>query len=171
MKYLGVDVARMGNDFSVVTVVDEADNIFTVQRIEFYSKIELMQLVGWVNLIADEEKPDKIIIDMIGVGAGVLDRLNEMGLPVVGVNVAEKPTRESDKFMNKKSEMFWNLRKLFENGNIRLTKTKNLQKLIAELSGMKFEFSNGKLQITDPDKFPDFTASLALACYGTTVSA
>ena len=171
MKYLGVDVARMGNDYSVITVVDEADSIFTVQRIEFYSKIELMQLVGWVNLIADEEKPDKIIIDMIGVGAGVLDRLNEMGLPVVGVNVAEKPTREPDKFMNKKSEMFWNLRKLFENGNIRLTKTKNLPKLIAELSAMKFDFSNGKLKIKDPDKSPDFADSLALACFGPTVSA
>jgi len=39
MKYLGVDVARMGNDYSVITVVDETDNIYTVNRIEFYSKI------------------------------------------------------------------------------------------------------------------------------------
>ena len=122
MKYLGVDVARMGNDYSVITVVEELDNVFTLQRIEFFSKIELMQLVGWVKHIAEEENPNKIIVDAIGVGAGVVDRLAELGLPIVGVNVAEKPTRESDKFLNKKSEMFWNLRKLFENGNIKLNR-------------------------------------------------
>jgi hypothetical protein len=171
MRFAGVDVARMGNDYSVVTVVDLDDDRFTVQRIDFFSKIELMQLVGWVKLISDEEKPDKIMIDAIGVGAGVFDRLNEMGLPVIAVNVAEKPTKEPDKFMNKKSEMFWNLRKLFENGNIRIRKIKNYERLMGELSVMKFEFSSGKLKIKDPDKSPDFADSLALACFGPTVSA
>jgi len=171
LKYCGVDVARMGNDYSVVTVVDLDDDIFTVQRIDFYSKIELMQLVGWVKLIFDDEKPDKIMIDAIGVGAGVFDRLNEMGLPVIAVNVAEKPTKEPDKFLNKKSEMYWNLRKLFENGKIRLKKIKNIERLMAELSAMKFDFQNGKLKVKDPDKSPDFADSLALACFGPTVSA
>ena len=171
MKYCGFDVARMGNDYSVITVVEEFENIYTVNRIEFYSKIELMQLVGWVKLIADEEKPDKIMVDVIGVGAGVHDRLKEMGLPVIAVNVAEKPTRESDKFLNKKSEMYWNLRKLFEGGTIKIKKSKNHEKLVAELSVMKFEFSSGKLKIKDPDKSPDFADSLALACFGPTVSA
>lgn len=170
MRFLGVDVARMGNDYSVVTSVDFEEDVFTVRRIEFFSKIELMQLVGWVNLIADEEKPDKIMVDAIGVGAGVFDRLKEMGLPVVAVNVAEKPTKEPDKFMNKKSEMYWGLRKLFEGGNIKLNKTKNLEKLMAELSVMKFDFSNGKLKIVDPKKSPDFADSLALACFGPILS-
>lgn len=172
MRFLGCDIARMGNDYSVLTVVDYVDDVFTVRRIDFFSKIELMSLVGWINTIADEEKPDKIMVDAIGVGAGVFDRLNELGLPVIAVNVAERPTRDPDKFQNKKSEMYWDLRKLFENGKIKLTKTKNIEKLMAELSVMKFKYeSNGKMKIIDPEKSPDFADSLALACFGPVLSA
>ena len=44
MKYCGFDVARMGNDYSVLVNVEYVDNKFTVRQIDFFSKMELMEL-------------------------------------------------------------------------------------------------------------------------------
>ncbi len=172
MKYCGFDVARMGNDYSVLINVEYVDNKFTVRQIDFFSKMELMELCGWGIQIFKKLSPDKIMVDMIGVGAGVHDRLKEQGYPVVGVNVAESPCMGGEDFKNKKGEMYWHLRGLFERQEILIPKIPNHTKLLAELSSMKYKYdSGGKLQIVDPDKSPDFADALALACYGPIISA
>ncbi len=170
--YTGFDVARMGNDYSVLISVGHNDNKFTVRQIDFFSKIELMELCGWGIQIFKKIGPEKLMVDVIGVGAGVHDRLKELGYPVVDVNVAEAPCRNSEDFKNKKAEMYWNLRGLFERQEIILPKIPNHAKLMAELSSMKYKYdSSGKLQIVDPEKSPDFADALALACYGPIISA
>ena len=40
------------------------------------------------------EKPKEILVDSIGLGAGVVARLREMGLPARGDHVAESPAVE-----------------------------------------------------------------------------
>ena len=42
------------------------------------------------------ERPQEILIDVIGLGAGVVDRLAEQNLPVRGVNVAEAPSTKKN---------------------------------------------------------------------------
>ena len=42
---------------------------------------------------------------------------------------------------------------------------------MAGLAAIMFECSSGELKIVDPSKSPDFADSLALACFGPTVSA
>jgi hypothetical protein len=37
----------------------------------------------------EKNRPEAIFVDVIGVGGGVVDRLRELGLPVVGINVGE----------------------------------------------------------------------------------
>jgi len=170
--YTGFDVARMGNDYSVLISVGHNDNKFTVGQIDFFSKIELMELCGWGIQIFKKIGPEKVMVDVIGVGAGVHDRLKELGYPVVGVNVAEAPCRNSEDFKNKKAEMYWHLRGLFERQEIIIPKISHHAKLVAELSSMKYKYdSSGKLQIVDPEKSPDFADALALACYGPIISA
>jgi len=172
LKYCGFDVARMGNDYSVLINVDHTEGKFTVRQIDFFSKIELMELCGWSIQIFKKLAPDKTMVDIIGVGAGVHDRLKEQGFPVVGVNVAEAPCRNAEDFKNKKAEMYWNLRGLFERQEIIIPKIPHHTKLQAELSAMKYKYdSSGKLQIVDPEKSPDFADALALACYGPIISA
>jgi len=171
MKYCGFDVARMGNDYSVLINITYDEKV-RVERIDFFSKMELMELCGWSIQLFKKMAPDKIMVDMIGVGAGVYDRLREQGYPVVGVNVAEAPCRNIEDFKNKKAEMYWNLRNLFEKGEIEIPDIPNRNKLVAELSKMKYTYdSKGKLQIVDPtEKSPDFADALALACYGPIIS-
>ncbi len=171
-RYAGFDVARMGNDYSVLVNVEHVNNKFIVRQIDFFSKIELMELCGWSVQSFRKTVPEKIMVDVIGVGAGAHDRLKELGFPVVGVNVAESPCSKTEDFRNKKAEMYWHLRGLFERQEIVIPKIPNHAKLIAELSSMKYKYdSSGKLQIVDPEKSPDFADALALACYGPIISA
>jgi phage terminase large subunit len=52
-------------------------------------------------------EPSQILVDVIGIGAGVVDRLGELGLPVVAVNVAEVPAMESSMCDRLRDELWW----------------------------------------------------------------
>jgi len=53
-----------------------------------------MDTTGRVARIANEFSPTAIRADEIGIGAGVVDRLNELKVPnVEGVNIARKASR------------------------------------------------------------------------------
>ena len=42
-------------------------------------RLDTMQAAGWVKQVIDADKPRRVFIDVGGVGAGVYDRLAEMG--------------------------------------------------------------------------------------------
>ena len=72
-----------------------------------------MQLVGKIKHIIDTERPHKVFIDCIGIGAGVVDRLHEMGYEcVVGVNVA-RAANNPDQFLNLRAELWSEMRDWF----------------------------------------------------------
>ncbi len=50
-----------------------------VEKVESKSKLDTMQAAGWCKQIIDKDRPKRFFIDVGGVGAGVYDRLNEMG--------------------------------------------------------------------------------------------
>lgn len=50
-----------------------------VEKIESRSKLDTMAGAGWAKQVIDTEKPVRMFIDVGGVGAGVYDRLIEMG--------------------------------------------------------------------------------------------
>ena len=60
----------------------------------------LMELVGWIYREYQDrkpaERPEKILVDVIGMGGGVVDRLKELELPVVGVNVQDTALSTSE---------------------------------------------------------------------------
>jgi hypothetical protein len=89
MSVWGLDVARFGTDASAL--VKRKGNV--VYDIRTWRGLDLMELCGAVNAeIAAarfDEKPDQILVDSIGLGSGVVDRLRELGLPARGVNVSE----------------------------------------------------------------------------------
>lgn len=81
----GLDVARFGDDASVL--VKRRGNIVT--EIKMWRGLDLMQLTGAVVNEANLDRPAEICVDSIGLGAGVADRLREVGQPARDVNVAE----------------------------------------------------------------------------------
>ena len=135
---LAVDVARFGSDRSVI--LRRRGN--RVEEIRTFQKLDTMALTGWVIAAIKEFSPSRVVIDEIGVGAGVVDRLKEEGHPVRGVNVARR-ARDDNTFANLRGEGFWRLRDLFATGGISIP-TDN--QLIGELAALRYSYdSRGRI--------------------------
>lgn len=164
-KYLGVDVARYGSDHTVFTGIC-GDYVF---YIDGYQGKSTSRTVGEIVKLHREHSFEHIGVDDSGVGGGVTDQLEEMGLPVVAVNFGSV-AKENERFENLKAEIFWNLRVDLEQGRLSLP---NHAKLLDELPSILYEVSGkGKLRIVSKDKMkamgissPDYADSLAIAHY------
>ena len=83
---VGVDVARFGDDRTVYVVRQGADLL----HIEVHAKEDTMTTAGRAKRLRKKYKARAIYPDVTGLGAGVADRLREVGEPVVEVNFAAK---------------------------------------------------------------------------------
>lgn len=110
-KILSVDVARFGDDTSVIW---RRQGLFSeiAKRI---SNNNLMDLADAVSREIDVYNPDGKFVDEVGLGAGVIDRLNQLNRKVIGVNGSRK-AREHTKFSNKRAEMYNSLKDWMELG-------------------------------------------------------
>jgi phage terminase large subunit len=148
----GIDPGRGGDPTGFC---DRGPNsIFDLKELRYDN---LMQVVGWVKLRWDgtpaRYRPDEIFVDTIGLGAGVADRLAELGLPVVGVNVSESASM-ADRFVRLRPELWFAVREWFEGkdvlipGDLELTK-----KLVDELCSIEQKYtSNGKLDVESKEQ-------------------
>lgn len=64
-----------------------------VLKVESRAKLDTMQAAGWLKQVIDGEKPVRVFIDVGGVGAGVYDRLMEMGYEKIvrAINFGSSP--------------------------------------------------------------------------------
>lgn len=81
----GIDPARFGDDASVL-VKRRGDILLEIKR---WYGLDLMSLCGAIVNEMEMDKPEEILVDSIGLGAGVADRLRELGYNVRDVNVSE----------------------------------------------------------------------------------
>jgi len=140
---LGVDVARYGGDLTVYT--KKRGNVIT--EIITDAKMDTMEVTGKIVAMHQQDKYRKIKVDVIGIGSGVVDRLKELGLPVYGINVAESAI-DSEKYLNKRVELWFNMRDWLEYGRI-----PNDDGLIADLTAPQYKFtSKGQYQLESKDE-------------------
>ncbi len=157
-KILSCDIARDGSDSSVFTLIDYAKGVYRVRQIYSYEKSDTMQSTGRIKVIAKEFKVHRIIVDATGLGAGVVDRLNEIGFDNVEELIAGGAAENDDKFANLKAELYVRAKTLFERDKLRIIAN---EQLIKELTEIQFDYtSDGRLKIVDPRKSPDFADSL-----------
>lgn len=116
----GLDPARFGDDR---TALAKRKGNILLEPVRWWVKQDLMQTTGRVVREYEEtplnERPDEIVVDVNGMGAGVVDRMRESGLPVRGVNVAQLASRE-EQFQRQYSELWWMARDWFERGDCRV---------------------------------------------------
>lgn len=146
----GLDVARFGDD---TTAIAKRRGNVLLEPIREWKKLDLMQTCGIVarefRETPPERQPAAINVDVIGLGAGVVDRLRELGLPVRGVNVGESPSSRPDRYMRMRDELWWLMREWFETRAVTIPKDDGL---IAELVGPKYKLeSSGKIKIESKD--------------------
>lgn len=106
---LGVDPAAGGDNSAIVVKSAHLQEIVFNQKLQ-----DTMDLVGVIMEAVKKYKVDYIVVDNIGVGRGVCDRLKELGYNVRGVASGEKS--ETPGFFNLKAEWHWRQRKWLLSG-------------------------------------------------------
>jgi phage terminase large subunit len=144
----GLDVARFGSDKTALARRQGA----VITDISSWQGLDLMQTVGRVKAeydgLSPSQRPREILVDVIGMGGGVVDRLRELGLPVRGVNVGEAPSM-GDTYSNLRAELWFKMRGWLEQRTSRLPKN---DQLIAELTSIRYSFlSSGKMKAESKD--------------------
>ncbi len=108
---------------------------------------DTMVMTGWTaeHLKDFDRSSCEVMIDIVGIGRGVYDRLREIGFSwITGVNVSNSAFHP-DRFSRLRDELWWRMRESFERGEISIP---NDDELISELSVVKYETdSNGKIKV------------------------
>ena len=144
----GLDVARFGDDGNALA--KRKGNVQLEKTKEWYGK-DLMQTTGILKREYDaaKEKPSVIAIDVIGLGAGVVDRAKELGLPVVGINVAESAS-DDEQYSRLRDELWFKGRQWLDARDCKLAED---DELIAELTTAKYQIlSTGKIKVEGKDE-------------------
>lgn len=166
---MGVDVARFGDDSSVM-VLRKGRNA-RAWRIERHRDLDLMTLASRVMERANAEGVKGIFVDEGGLGAGVVDRLRQLGARfVVGVNFgsgAERWDADGAKplYANKRAEIWGNLRDWLQTGCLPPD-----PELRADLTGIEYGYNaRGEIQLEKKEDMkkrglasPDIGDALAL---------
>ena len=145
MPYWGVDVGRFGEDSSALA---KRKGNRLIEPITEWHGLDTMQVAGRIynefKATDDPLKPASIFVDVIGIGSGVVDRLREMELPVIGVNVAESAAND-ERFMRLRDEIWWRGREWFAAKDCVIP---NDEKFVSELCTVTYDYSsNGKIVV------------------------
>jgi hypothetical protein len=131
VKILGVDVARQGDDRTVIALRQG--------RVVFGPRIlripDTMAIAGQVSMVFDKHRPDALFIDQATFGFGVLDRLVQLGYPAIGVDFGGKPVTHV-KYANRRSEMWFLMAEWVKAGGV----LPKVPELTAELTAPKYSF-------------------------------
>lgn len=162
----GLDPARFGSDRTALC--KRVGSVVT--EVCSWRQLDTMATVGRVKAEYDalppSMRPREIMVDSIGIGAGVVDRLRELKLPARGINVSESPSL-GQTYANLRAEL-WNRTKGWLEG--RSCRIPEDEQLIAELSAVRYAFtSSGKMQIESKERMkarglpsPDLADALVL---------
>lgn len=160
---IAADVARYGRDKSVTS----KRNGFLIHQLEEYKDYSTMEFATVISNQCRGQVPDAVMVDTIGVGAGVFDKLKSMGIRgTVEANAAMK-AEDIKVYQNKRAEMYFNLKEFVEKGG----KLPNDTELKEELLALRYFYNptSGKIQLISKDdlkeelgRSPDKSDSVAL---------
>ena len=167
---MGVDVARYGDDRTVFTVLKNGN----IELVEDYAQTSITEVITRTIQLINDYGIDcnNVGVDSVALGAGVIDGLSQQGYNVVeilGGNKSEETFyEETFKPFNLRSQIYWQLRNDFINGNIGNLSNEGLK---LELQAIKYEiYSDKSLKVISKEaikkllgKSPDLADSLAYA--------
>ena len=154
------DVARYGKDKTVAfrRQGNVAEMIYRVQG------RDLMEVAGWLGRYCEDNHVDTLVVDDTGLGGGVTDRLNEVGLKGVKVLPFKGGSNDGakDRFANSTTEAWWGMRDwIMADGQI-----PDEPSLLAQLASRRYTIQSDKrLQLESKDrmgKSPDEADALSM---------
>jgi phage terminase large subunit len=159
-KRLGVDVARFGDDRTV---------IFPRQGLAAFKPVEMRNARS--NEIAARVMQAKYKwnseVEMVdgsgGYGSGVVDSLLQAGCSPLEVSFSGKPI--DNRYFNKRAEMWFLMAEWIKKGGA----LPNVPELVRELTAIEYTFQNGKFKLEEKQQLkerigvsPDYADALAL---------
>lgn len=157
---IGVDVARNDDDKSVI-LIRQGRKILSIQKFQGLSGSQLTHKISDVRASFPTAT---VFIDEVGVGSSVVDHCKLLNIKFIPVNAASKPDN-SPMFLNKRSEMWHEMREWLKGGDI-----PNDPDLVDGLIGIQYTFKRDTEQLIMESKkdmrsrqgSPDEADSLAL---------
>ena len=161
-RIIGIDPARFGSDATSGSLRQGriAESVLKVRG------KDTMSVVGEVIQLDKKYHPDAIFIDEGGIGAGIYDRLKEIGYKnVFSVNFGQEAL-DKKRFVNKRAEM-WGLMNEWMQTTVSIP---DEDKLEIDLCGLQYSYdSSGRLKLESKEdakkrgiSSPDDGDSLAL---------
>lgn len=137
-----------------------------MRSIQAWQGWDEMQTAGHTAKEARAFRPEFVILDEIGLGAGIRSRVAELlsqkvgrgvrrrgDIRVVGYNAGHK-ARDSEQYENRKAEDLFALRMMLEDGELSIP---NNAMLIQQWAAYRFKASaKGRTMIEDPEDSPDY---------------
>ena len=174
----GLDVARFGDDR---TALCKARKNAIIEPFQWWQGMDTMVTAGKVAReyfkTPMNERPLAIYVDVIGLGAGVVDRLQEQDIPAIGVNVSESAS-VSEEFNRLRDELYWNAREFFTDNDATIPEgDKDIEDVMevftSEITTPTYkEASNGKIEVEKKKdmkkrgvRSPDIAESFILTRY------
>mgnify|MGYP000968005103 FL=1 len=158
---LGVDVARFGDDRTVLCV---RQGLWT-RDVRTFTGLSTMEVANRVIDCINQYRPQAVFIDAGAMGAGVIDRLRQLQYQVSEVNFGEAAL-STDRYANIRAEMYFKCRDWLTSGGA-LPKNAELK---TELSTVEYKFNPSGCIILEPKeklkertgKSPDLADALVL---------
>jgi intein/homing endonuclease len=117
-----------------------------VFRVEYHEKLNSMQVAGKLADYYREFHPDAMFVDKGGIGTGIVDRLQELNVPVVGVMFGQAAS-DSEIYANKKAEIWWRMKDWFEEQPVRIV---NNPAFIADICAPQPDTSSNGRKLLEP---------------------
>lgn len=164
-KILAVDVARFGDDASVVT----RRHGRKLEDLIKYRGLDTMALSGEISVLINKYQPDAVFVDGVGVGGGVVDRLNQLGYSIIEVNAGVAPSADKKlTHYNRRAEMYDAMRTWLQTADI-----PDDAELKDDLTGIEYYYDNQmRIQIEKKEEMkargmasPDNADSLSLGFF------
>lgn len=193
-KKVAVDIAREGNDQTVIAyIIDNTLVDFRKINVPITEKTDISGLIANEIILYAKAKGvgyKNIIIDAVGVGAGVVDAMRRCGWYVQsfkgGASVNEDNTNYGQKmytknqdeatlYSNLRTYAYWKFRLGMQKGEIKIYKNiPYLQELIEELTNQKYIINDktNEIEMEKKEKIknrigrsPDFADAAVMAFY------
>lgn len=147
---LAVDVARFGDDDSVLTW---RQGLWMDKQIRLHG-LNTMELANYIAGLYHRKHPDAIIIDAGAMGTGVIDRLREMGIPnVFEINFGQR-ANDPDRYANIRAEIYFKLLEWLQHGGC----IPNDPRLKSELTVTEYKFTSaGKIILQPKEEIKELT--------------
>lgn len=160
---LGTDIARYGDDR---TVIWKRKGLMAYAQPRIYKQLNTMEVADKVMDAINSDRADMNFIDVGNMGAGVIDRLRQMGYNNISEVAFQSAAIDNKRYENIRAEMYFKLKEWCEAGGA-MPEEPGLRE---ELAAIRYKYSkNGRLMLTPKDEIkellgrsPDLADGLAL---------